>query len=77
MSITSEYRKMHQSKNLNENTYQDINDIIKDFQGRLDPFIIKKDLNIEIKFQLKDLNNSLDKFLKGDLYSLRTGDDEQ
>jgi len=75
MSITSEYRKMHQFQNLKEGTYQDINDVIKNFQDKLDPFIIKKDLNPELKLQLKDIYDALDKLIKGDLYSLRTGEE--
>jgi hypothetical protein len=71
MSITSEYRKMHQRQSLKENTYDDINGVIKNFQEKLEPFIMKKDLNPELKLQLSDLNKAMDKLVKGDLYALR------
>mgnify|MGYP003648611104 CR=1 FL=1 len=73
MSITSEYRKMHQS--LKENTYDDINGVIKNFQEKLEPFIMKKDLNPELKLQLTDLNKALEKLVKGDLYTLRSDEE--
>jgi len=76
MSITSEYRKMHQRQSLNENTYEDINGVIKNFQDKLEPFIMQKDLNPELKLQLSDLNKAIDKLVKGDLYTLRTGEEE-
>jgi len=76
MSITSEYRKMHQRQSLNENTYEDINGVIKNFQDKLEPFIMQKDLNPELKLQLSDLNKAMDKLVKGDLYTLRTGEEE-
>jgi len=75
MSITSEYRKMHQSQSLKENTYDDINGVIKNFQEKLEPFIMSKDLNPELKLQLTDLNKALEKLVKGDLYALRTGEE--
>jgi hypothetical protein len=75
MSITSEYRKMHQRQSLKENIYEDINGVIKSFQEKLEPFIMKKDLNPELKLQLSDLNKVLDKLVKDDLYTLRTGEE--
>jgi hypothetical protein len=75
MSITSEYRKMHQRQSLKENTYDDINGVIKNFQEKLEPFIMKKDLNPELKLQLSDLNKAMDKLVKGDLYALRNDEE--
>lgn len=75
MSITSEYRKMHQSQSLKENTYDDINGVIKNFQEKLEPFIMKKDLNPELVLQLTDLNKALEKLVKGDLYTLRNDEE--
>lgn len=62
---------MHQRQSLKENTYDDINGVIKNFQEKLEPFIMKKDLNPELKLQLSDLNKAMDKLVKGDLYALR------
>lgn len=77
MSITSEYRKMYTSQNLKEGvSYQEINDVLKDFQDKvLDPFILDKDLNQELKLQLKDIYDAMDKLIKGDLYKLRSGEE--
>lgn len=76
MSITSEYRKMYRSQNLKEGvSYQEINDVLKNFQDKaLDPFILDKDLNIELKLKLRDLYDAIDKLLKDDLYTLRSGE---
>ena len=66
---------MHQRQSLKENTYEDINGVIKNFQDKLEPFIMKKDLNPELKLQLSDLNKVLDELVKGNLYTLRTGEE--
>jgi len=76
MSITSQYRKMYQSQSLKEGvSYQDINDVLKNFQDKvLDPFILDKDLNQELVLQLKDIYDTMDKLIKGDLLELRKGE---
>jgi len=76
MSITSQYRKMYQSQSLKEGvSYQDINDVLKNFQDKvLDPFILDKDLNQELVLQLKDIYDTMDKLIKGDLLKLRKGE---
>lgn len=66
---------MHQRQSLKENTYDDINGVIKNFQEKLEPFIMKKDLNPELKLQLSDLNKAMDKLVKGDLYALRNDEE--
>lgn len=76
MSITSQYRKMYERQNLKEGvSYQEINDVLKNFQDKaLDPFILDKNLNQELVLQLKDIYDSIDKLIKGNLYDLRSGE---
>jgi hypothetical protein len=73
MSITTQYRKMHQAENLNENIYQDIHILISNFSNKLDNIIIHKDSNLdpEFKEKLEAIYEQLTELISKDLRKLR------
>lgn len=59
---------------LNEDIYQDLDDILTGFQLKLEPFILDKNLNNDVVITLQNIDATIEKLVKGRLYALRSNE---